>query len=208
EEDSATQMPARSSAEGIAEPIEDEMDEGSSTEETQLAPDDVTVVDEAGGPGIRPWRGRRRRGRRRGQRDENASKPGASSEGSDQPQSTQPEAATDAASQAAAIPAPLASQPVERHAQPADYQPMMLPGESIAKYRGGPAASTASALPEVEMEQERSEHQHDQEDSAAGGVSGSIAARDSASPEAGNVTSPSGEHTFPAARDREQSYGR
>ena len=58
------------------------------------------------------------------------------------------------------------------------------------------------------MEQERSEHQHDQEDSAAGGVSGSIAARDSASPEAGNVTSPSGEHTFTAPRDREQSYGR
>jgi Rne/Rng family ribonuclease len=72
--------------------------------------------------GARPWRGRRRRGgRRRGNEP-------AASEGPREPQSAEPAPA------------------MERYGPPAGYQPMILPGESIAKFNR-PAEPTASEAP-------------------------------------------------------------
>ena len=43
---------------------------------------------------------------------------------------------------------------------PAGYQPIVLPGESIAKYRGIENSPPPASAPEVEIEQEREEHAH------------------------------------------------
>ncbi len=78
------------------------------------------------GEGARPWRGRRRRrGGRRGHEEERTEKP-----------SSRPEPAVEQPRAAAPRPAAPA-EPAERDfGPPPGYTPIILPGESISKYRG------------------------------------------------------------------------
>ncbi|MDR3749697.1 MAG: Rne/Rng family ribonuclease [Acidobacteriota bacterium] len=72
--------------------------------------------------GARRWRGRRRRGGRRGRTDE---------------RDDRPEQRTEAPKQEEPAPAPprFESRPRNDYAPPAGYAPIVLPGESISKYR-------------------------------------------------------------------------
>ncbi|MGC2109301.1 MAG: Rne/Rng family ribonuclease [Candidatus Korobacteraceae bacterium] len=80
--------------------------------------------DRKSGDGARRWRGRRRRGGRRGRGEE---------------RDTRVESAPEPA-------APAEEAPRARSAPPPAYAPMMLPGESISKYRNLAPAATESAV--------------------------------------------------------------
>ncbi len=139
---------------------------------------------EEGDGGARRWRGRRRRGRgRRGRNDEREYQP-RQEERSDRPERQAEEASTPEAASFEPIllpgesiskyqprneatevaPAPARVEPEaatpqrrgrrEEYQLPADYQPIMLPGESISKYRDAKpeARTTRSAVEEVPAE--------------------------------------------------------
>ncbi|MFY9681384.1 MAG: Rne/Rng family ribonuclease [Candidatus Sulfotelmatobacter sp.] len=91
------------------------------------------------------WRGRRRRrgGRRDGRDDGRGEGRGEGRERTSEPRFTRPAAET--------VPAPMVSRPQEstrsqQFGPPAGYQPILLPGESISKYRG-----MAQAPPAVQV---------------------------------------------------------
>ena len=99
-------------------------------------------------PGSRRWRGRRRRGGRgrgpgSGPQEPQSSRPDSGRTESGRSESRRPEA-----------------RPPSRPQPPADYEPMVLPGESISKYRnrgsrpepvsGAPAPAEPSAIEPVE----------------------------------------------------------
>jgi Rne/Rng family ribonuclease len=79
--------------------------------------------------GARRWRGRRRRGGRRGGRDE-------------RPQHTEARAETAEPVKEPEIPEPVA----ESHPAPQRYAPIVLPGESISKYRNLPQVPEPKAV--------------------------------------------------------------
>ncbi|MBV8206739.1 MAG: Rne/Rng family ribonuclease [Acidobacteria bacterium] len=117
--------------EAVAEPAD------SGDEEESEAEEEGGTEEEAGaeGEGVRRWRGRRRRGgRRKGRGPE------------EQPQRSEEAAAKEIESQAThsehpgkpPAPAPAAA------AEPSGYEPMILPGESIAKFSRGTAAPAPS----------------------------------------------------------------
>jgi ribonuclease G len=88
--------------------------EDTETQETALSQPEETQ----GGDGARRWRGRRRRGGRRGGRD-------------DRSQRTEPRTETQPS-----IPEPESHEPPpEARSAPRHYEPIVLPGESISKYR-------------------------------------------------------------------------
>jgi len=158
------QPPAGDDAEFLAavgdvEPIEgnDETD----TEEVSASPSGEQKPEE----GARRWRGRRRRGGRRGGRDE-------------RPENVETRLDADKAEEQHADPIePVAEAPAERHPEPrsdsryesrnssrgescsrsdfgppAGYTPMVLPGESISKYRNLPQAAAAAVVVTEEQE--------------------------------------------------------
>ena len=124
---------------GLAQPETEEeesessVDEISETEEPEA--ESETAADEReGGDGARRWRGRRRRrgGRRgRGFEQEERSEPQSQAQPQLQPQS---QSQSNDAPVETSQPRP-AAQPRAEYGPPAGYAPMILPGESISKYR-------------------------------------------------------------------------
>ncbi len=90
----------------------------------------------AGGDGARRWRGRRRRGGRRGGRDERSPRPEPRNESA--VTAAEPEVAEPVAPMR---PAPESRPVAESRPAPARYSPIVLPGESISKYRNLPQAA-------------------------------------------------------------------
>ena len=110
---------------------------GDSQDEAQ-ATGDAALGEESGeGAGARRWRGRRRRGGRRGGREE-------------RPQRT--EVRTEVAEPAAVEP-PVVEAAPERRPAPQRYAPIVLPGESISKYRNLPPSPQPAATVEEEVEE-------------------------------------------------------
>ena len=133
--------------ETIVEEFADQGDENSSAGETEAS----SGEDRDSGEGARRWRGRRRRrGGRRGRPDESDDKL---------------ESKTEAASEPDASPVPRReirpeSRPRPDFAPPAGYTPMVLPGESISKYRNQEQPSPALQQESAAAEQAEVEHSH------------------------------------------------
>ncbi len=124
--------------EDFAAPAEDQ----STGEPTEAS----SAEDRDSGEGTRPWRGRRRRrGGRRGQGDERNDRP-----------EPKPEPAK-AVEEAPAVHAETRSpaRPRADYGPPAGYTPIVLPGESISKYRNQPPQAT-SAPKQAETAEEAS----------------------------------------------------
>jgi Rne/Rng family ribonuclease len=118
--------------EGLTESESDSEAEGG--EERQTSGEEAP-----GGDGTRRWRGRRRRGGRRGGRDEGFQRPETRSEAIEPPaEAVVAEATPESRPTPASRPAP------------ARYAPIVLPGESISKYRNLP---TLSPVAEVASEE-------------------------------------------------------
>ena len=129
------------------EPIFEEEAPSPMEGQAQAAASDEEEADD----GARRWRGRRRRGGRRGrgyQRNEPAAE--ASAAPVEQPAEPRPEARPEPRPEAR-----FESRPRQDYAPPAKYAPILLPGESISKYRNlaSPAAEVdpgQAAPPPVE----------------------------------------------------------
>ncbi len=127
--------PAETRGEIIAAEADDEaetfVEDFSAPAEEQSGDGESAAAGEEDGDGARRWRGRRRRrGGRRGR--------GAEQERVE----SKPEAATPAPVEPVEQPAPRAeSRPRPSYGPPAGYTPIILPGESISKYRNLPQAA-------------------------------------------------------------------
>ena len=107
----------------------EDLAEGDSEAEAEGGEEKQASGEETTGDGSRRWRGRRRRGGRRGGRE-------------DRPQRTEPrtESVETPAEPIHAEPAPEIRPVAESRPAPARYTPIVLPGESISKYRNLPPA--------------------------------------------------------------------
>src|SRR3954468_7233262 len=104
----------------LGRPIEEESTEAVASEDSQDSQQPGNQAQSSGDrqqDGSRRWRGRRRRGGRRGRGDREDERPAA------------------AAAPAPHAEAPRAEAPPHRTEAPRNYQPIILPGESLSKYR-------------------------------------------------------------------------
>ncbi len=144
---SAVEPETEEESETIVEDFADQGDENSAAGETEAS----SGEDRDSGEGARRWRGRRRRrGGRRGRPDESDDKL---------------ESKTEAASEPDASPAPRReirpeSRPRPDFGPPAGYTPIVLPGESISKYRNQEQPAPALQQESAAAEQAEVEHSH------------------------------------------------
>ena len=134
------------SAEGEFSASELETEEASETliEEFPAPGEELSAVEPEAAPGeerdsgegARRWRGRRRRGGRRGRDDDFQDRP---------------EPKTEFAKPSPAEAAPVSERPRTDFAPPPRYNPMVLPGESISKYRNLAQQPAAEVAPQEEL---------------------------------------------------------
>jgi ribonuclease G len=139
---SALDETATDESSGFIAAVENFAAEGSE-EETEARSDTAPTGEGSGdgdGDGARRWRGRRRRGGRRGGRDERGPRTEAKTDAPEpvaEPAVAEPESVEPVA----------ASRPVsESRPAPPRYAPMVLPGESISKYRNMPSPAAEPAV--------------------------------------------------------------
>ena len=136
-----------------------------SEDETEVAETSASPgEDEASGEGARRWRGRRRRGGRRGGRDERPEPKVEAAKAeelpveavepvAEAPAERRPEPRSDSRYEARGegrFSSRGESRPRSDFAPPPGYQPMVLPGESISKYRNLPHAPAAQTVVVIE----------------------------------------------------------
>ena len=142
-------QPPEASAAGVESPAEEQAEFGSAIEtsseesegETESRESTATNEESTQGDGARRWRGRRRRGGRRGGREDRYSR-------TEQPRSETPTPTQEAeVSEAGA----------ESRPAPQRYAPIVLPGESISKYRNlTPPAAASDATDQESSEMDTS----------------------------------------------------
>ncbi|HEX8812824.1 MAG TPA: hypothetical protein VF742_12605 [Terracidiphilus sp.] len=132
--------------------VDPELEEGSETEDFTASGEEQspaavshasTGEDRDSGRGARRWRGRRRRGGRRGRPDERDGRSEPAIEAAKPPEENSAP--------------PAESRPRSGFGPPADYAPILLPGESISKYRNRTpytAPERQEAKPETETQGE------------------------------------------------------
>jgi ribonuclease G len=139
EASAAIETPTNEQAEGVA--AVEGISSQDSAGETEGRESAAASEESRAGDGARRWRGRRRRGGRRGGREDRYS------------QTEQPRAET----QEPAEEAPAIKEPPENRPAPQRYAPIVLPGESISKYRNlTPPAAEDDATDQESAEADRS----------------------------------------------------
>ncbi len=113
---------------------------GDSQGEAEQSGDAASGEESGDGAGARRWRGRRRRGGRRGGREDRA------------PRTEQRAEAAEPAAQPVTEPMVVEAVP-ERRPAPQRYAPIVMPGESISKYRNLPPAPQPAIATEEEVEE-------------------------------------------------------
>ncbi len=133
--------------EGGADDLEDTTEESQAGNETAPANGQERAADDQ--EGARRWRGRRRRGR--GRRGQGFPESKFSNEGRSEapPAESRPEPRFESRER----------RPRQDFGPPPGYQPIILPGESISKYRNRPSAAPA---PEVHAEEAHVQEVHDE----------------------------------------------